>query len=76
MSTKPGADTWRTDGGGGSPIHTLAHDRSEDRRIHPAIDKPPDTLHRLSRWRSRTETGEASWGTAAGAPLTLPIGAC
>src|ERR1017187_2451886 len=36
---------------------------------HPANGTPTDTAGMPPLWRSRSETDEASWGTAVGPPL-------
>jgi len=41
----------------------------EGKQIHQAIGMPPDTAGRPRPWRSRIETGGASWGTTVAAPL-------
>ena len=69
MSTKPGDGIWRTGGAFGSPIHTLFCARISDKQSHPANGTPTDTAGKPPLWRSRSETDEASWGTAVGPPL-------
>ena len=68
MLTKPGAGIWRTGGAFGSPIHTLFRARTSDTQSHPASGMPTDTAGKPPPWRSRSETDEASWGTAVGPP--------
>ena len=68
MLTKPGAGIWRTGGAFGSPIHTLFRARTADTQSHPASGMPTDTAGKPPPWRSRSETDEASWGTAVGPP--------
>jgi hypothetical protein len=69
MSMKPGAGTWRIDGGVGSPIHTPERAHIEDKRTHPANGTPSDTAGKPPPWRSRPETDPAFGGTMAGAPI-------
>jgi hypothetical protein len=69
MSTKPGAGIWRTGGAFGSPIHTLVCAHIADKQSHPANGTRPDTPGKPPLWQSRSETGEASWGTTVGPPL-------
>jgi hypothetical protein len=69
MSTKPGADIWRIGGASVSPIHTLFCARIAGKQSHPANGTPPDTAGKPPLWRSRSETGEASWGMTVGPPL-------
>ena len=68
MLTKPGAGIWRTGGAFGSPIHTLFRARTADTQSHPASGMPTDTVGMPPPWQSRSETDEASWGTAVGPP--------
>jgi hypothetical protein len=68
MLTKLGAGIWRTGGAFGSPIHTLFRARTADTQSHPASGMPTDTAGKPPPWRSRSETDEASWGTAVGPP--------
>ena len=52
-----------------STIRTLADVHIGHKRSRRAIDRPPGTLGRLPRWRSRFETAVASWEMAVWAPL-------
>jgi len=69
MSTKPGAGIGRIGDALASPIHTLFRARIADNGTHPANGTPSDTAGKPPRWRSRSETGEASWGTVVEPPL-------
>jgi hypothetical protein len=50
-------------------MHTLFRARIEDNLTHPANGTPSDTPGKLPLSRSRSEIGEASWGTVVEPPL-------
>jgi hypothetical protein len=67
-SARPGADTRRTATASVWSIHKRVGLHTANRRNRPAIDRPPNTVGRLLRWRTATGIRAASSELVAATP--------